>query len=567
VTPYPLLYLTVRSVRNRIRVRLQRLREPRYLIATILGAAYFAFFIIGPTMRRGAPRMMPSLATLGAVVQHGVAFFGFVTAALAWFWPLSTRPALPFTRAEVTHLFTAPIPRRQLVRYRVLRSQLGVLFGSLIVTLFLRPGGVANALPVVLGLAIFMATMNFHTTAVSLTRASHGIRRTLPRIIGGAAVLIVLITFAMHWTALKEMAAGGGKGLAAEIARLCTTGAAGVVLWPFMALGRVPIAETFQQLMLALPWALLVLALNYIWVVRMDVPIEEASAELSEKVEKIRQQGLRALRKPPTSRRTPFALAARGRHETAILWKNLISMSRVLSWTVLLRFAPLFVVFTIGLSRGRRGPETFLAFVSLFAAGFAVILGPQMVRNDLRQDLAALAVLKTWPVRGAALLRGEILAPAIVLVVIASLAVIAAGVFATDATFAARITERWSLVIAALLVIPGVVLAQLLAQNALAVTFPSWTTLGPRQAGVDVMGQRLLVMIAILLALVVSLLPAALVAGIGSGMLYLLTGRVWPVVPGALAGATLLVEVFVGSELIGAILDRTDISAVDVQES
>ena len=47
-------------------------------------------------------------------------------------------------------------------------------------------------------------------------------------------------------------------------------------------------------------------------------------------------------------------------------------------------------------------------------AAIAVLLGPQMLRNDLRQDLARLPLLKTWPVSGAALIRGEVLAPTVV---------------------------------------------------------------------------------------------------------------------------------------------------------
>ena len=49
------------------------------------------------------------------------------------------------------------------------------------------------------------------------------------------------------------------------------------------------------------------------------------------------------------------------------------------------------------------------------SAAFAILFGPQMVTGDLRRDLAHMAVIKTWPVRGAALVRGEVAAPAAVL--------------------------------------------------------------------------------------------------------------------------------------------------------
>ena len=44
-----------------------------------------------------------------------------------------------------------------------------------------------------------------------------------------------------------------------------------------------------------------------------------------------------------------------------------------------------------------------LAEIALVLALYTTILGPQLVRNDLRQDLANLPVLKTWPVTGVAL--------------------------------------------------------------------------------------------------------------------------------------------------------------------
>jgi hypothetical protein len=74
-------------------------------------------------------------------------------------------------------------------------------------------------------------------------------------------------------------------------------------------------------------------------------------------------------------------------------------------------------------------------------------------------------------------------------------------------------------------------------------------------------------MLTVMLALVVAVVPAALVAAIVAGLIYLLLGTVPIILPAVLAGAALLVEAFVGSEVIGAILERSDISAVDARES
>jgi hypothetical protein len=46
-----------------------------------------------------------------------------------------------------------------------------------------------------------------------------------------------------------------------------------------------------------------------------------------------------------------------------------------------------------------------------------------------------------------------------------------------------------------------------------------------------------------------------------------MTGTFPVVVAGVLAGGTLLVEAFIAAEIVGAFLDRSDISALDAQES
>jgi hypothetical protein len=561
----PLLYLTLCSVRNQVRVRLRRLRQPRYLIASVLGLGYFWMVFAGGIFRGGRSREMPAMPTQARVgLQLGGTVIIFVIAMAAWIMP-SSRPALPFTRSDVQYLFTAPISRRRLIRYRLLRSQLGALFGSLIMTLFFRPGSLAGGFTVFAGIAIVMAALNLYSTGVSLSRASHGARAWVPRALAAAAVAIVAATVVGRW---NELTTAFSNGSIADLERLSTSGVAGLVLWPFRSFVQLPLAESPGAFLVALPLPLVLLALSYVWVLNTNVPFEEASAELSEKLDKIRTEGIRALRKPRPSVKTPFTLSPAGRPEIGLVWKNLISMGRVLSWTTLLRFVPIIIMLAVVTSsRGGRNSTGALTVVSLAVAGFAVLLGPQMTRRDLRQDLGALAILKTWPIRGAALVRGEILAPAIVLSVIASIALVVATVMSVNTPQVADLPNRWSLLVAALCVSPGLVLSQLVAHNALAVTFPSWVTLDPRRAGIDATGQGLLVMLAALLALVIAVLPAALVAAIVGGLVYLLLGTVPIILPGLLAGIALLIESFVGTEVIGAILERSDISAVDARET
>ena len=123
--------------------------------------------------------------------------------------------------------------------------------------------------------------------------------------------------------------------------------------------------------------------------------------------------------------------------------------------------------------------------------------------------------------------------------------------------------EQWSFLVVALAIAPGLIVVQLLIQNALAVTFPSWVSIGPARGGVDVMGQRMLLMVASVVGFLVAVLPAAIVGGGVALLLRVFTRDVPIVLPGVMAAAVLLGEAVLGSELVGSILDRTDVTALD----
>src|SRR6185436_6153707 len=223
-----------------------------------------------------------------------------------------------------------------------------------------------------------------------------------------------------HWADLSTI--DTGSGVIQELGRLTSTGAAGIVMFPFKALVRLPMSETPAAFGLALLPVLAILFVNYAWVLRSDAKFEEASAELAEKVARIRK-GPQPTAPKSKALSTPFTLSLEGRPEAAILWKNLILVGRYVSLKTLLRFLPLLVIFSISLSRGggRAGVSAVFAGMSMMVFFVSVIMGPQIARNDLRQDLANLSLLRMWPVRGATLVRGEILAPAAILISLTSL--------------------------------------------------------------------------------------------------------------------------------------------------
>src|SRR5438309_8724898 len=139
-----LIYLQVQSIKNRLRVRLRRLKKPKYLVGAVVGVAYFYFFSFRNlfTGRRGAAAGVidttPREALLMFELLGALALFAMVLSA--WIFP-HERAALAFTEAEIAFLFPAPVTRRTLIHFKLVRSKIEILFTSLLLILIMRRFG------------------------------------------------------------------------------------------------------------------------------------------------------------------------------------------------------------------------------------------------------------------------------------------------------------------------------------------------------------------------------------------------------------------------------------------
>ena len=64
------LYVIVCSARNRLRMRLRRLREPRYLAGAVVGAAYLYFSFFGRLRGARSDRARADLAEAGSNLEQ-----------------------------------------------------------------------------------------------------------------------------------------------------------------------------------------------------------------------------------------------------------------------------------------------------------------------------------------------------------------------------------------------------------------------------------------------------------------------------------------------------------------
>jgi len=209
------LYIIVCSARNRTRMRLRRLREPRYLIGAIVGVAYLYFSFFGRL--RGArsnaernaarrDRTAPALSSVPGLVASGPGITGMAllfVAAVSWLAPLDSG-LLDFSEAETQFLFPAPVSRRQLLMHRMLRSQIGLLFGA--VVLGVAVPSVSGSDRLWLGLATWflMVTGKVYYTGVSLARARIRAAGARERRLAWLAPAVVLAAAAIVATAVTR---------------------------------------------------------------------------------------------------------------------------------------------------------------------------------------------------------------------------------------------------------------------------------------------------------------------------------------------------------------------------
>ena len=572
------VYLTWTSIRNRLVHQIRKSRNPRYALAVIIGVAYFYFVFWRNPRHAGHDQVFPLLTDGG----HLFALAGLVFGAIAMWLFGGDSTALAFTQAEASFLFPAPVSRRQLVAYKLIRGQLPLLFNTLIWLLLLDSG--RSALPAwARGVALWMlfCTIYLHRLGSSLVRtawAEHGSQGLRRNVLSLAVFAIVVVgvgaTLFRSAEALRQAA-----GLDARVAVLTTAivqAPARYVLWPFTALLAPVFATTTAGWLAAIPGVLIVLVVHVWWVLHTDTAFEEAAlaatAARARKIEALRGRGIAGLsgeKRAASARRAAaprsgwnIPLAPMGYPAAAIVWKNIVCLRRTSQQRQLITPVLLGVV-TGFVSASTLGPYHGIATGLLTFAAAMILMGPMMLRGDLRQDLQHLAELKTLPFSGTTIVAAEVLSVAVPLAAIQAVALIAAAVVAQAGGIA------WGPPAMRVAIAAGAIPA-LLAFNACSVTvqngapilFPGWARLGTAvPGGVEMMGQLILVM-----GLYVILLALLLLFPVGAALVAMstlhLTGPL-SVAGMMVAGSVALALELQGVvQLLGRAFDRLEPSSV-----
>src|SRR5665213_199178 len=572
-----LCYLQFHSTRNRLVTRFQRLKHPKYLFGAIAGGLYFYFYFFRYLFRSYGTGPHPTVGPLASPenalqFESLAALAVFVIVLLAWLIP-HERAALTFTEAEVAFLFPAPVTRRTLIHFKLVRSQLRIFFSTLLLALFShRLGG--SIWIHGLGSWLVLSTLNLHFLGSSFARTlllDHGVsnrlRRAVVVVVVAAASVAVWIWAKQTLPPLTDTDTTNFKSILIYAQRILNTGPALYLLYPFHLMVRPFFAPDAPAFLIALVPALLLFSLHYLWVIYSDVAFEEASVEASQKlatrIAAVRSGNWQAAKKNQKARRAWFQLAPAGPALTALLWKNLIGIRQVFSARLWIVIAVVCVVFFAGFGGATHAKNisVMAAIVIAIALGYSLLLGPQILRLDFRRDLPMADILKTFPLRGWQIALGEILAPVTVLVGFQwFLLLIGSGlVFFLPGGK----TSLWLAIVAgAAFVLPVLDFLLMLIPNAAVLLFPSWIQSGkdsPR--GVEATGQRLILAVGQLLALLLALVPGALAFSVVYFPLKIFLGPVAPVPFATLAAALVLaVEAGFGVMLLGKLFERFDVT-------
>ena len=564
------------SFKNRTLARIRRLRQARYLVSLLAAIAYFTFVFrpwrSGPRLSLLAAWAVPGEGVLDAL-EIGAAFLLTILVTLPWILP-GRRGALVFTQAEIDFLFPAPLTRKQVIDYSLMKSQVGVALSSLILGFVIARAIGGRFLGVFIVVWAIFTAMNLYSLAAGIVvsnislHGSSGFRRAwaplAPILAAGGMASWGILTGSIHLPGPEEI-----KEPVAYVLQVGTAPPLGWLLWPCRKLVH-PLFETglVRTAIALIPAALVILA-SYAWVIRSDHRYEEASAERAARRAARREARLRTGKigrlSGTRAGRPPFPLPGRASPAVALFWRSVTAAWRLSGWRpisgiVAAAMGASWIYAALFYAPEHSSGVVVATVLSLTLAAGMILMGPDMVRTDLRSDLLQIDVLKVFPVNGSLLIATVVLAPAAlitgtqILLLLTALPLVLVNI---DAWTGGEMIAAGA---GALLLAVPLNLVMSLLHNAALLLFPGWHQLGPsaHAHGVEVFGQNIVSMLLRLLSFAVVLLPAAAIAALTLFFAWPALGPASIPLAALLAGVPALLMAWLGFVIVGLLFERFD---------
>ena len=534
-----LVRLQALTLRGRVVRSLRLLRQPKYFVGAAVGTLWMLTWVGRPLLRSRVPLPTSGLDRIPAPWQSIVSLAGALVVTLAillpWLLPWG-RPGLRLREAELTLLLQAPLTRRQVIGYGLLKAGLGTLVTAAFLSWVLGSGltGRLVLFAALLALFTFWGLNGAWRSMFLLEQREHphaAARRAIVSVVGGGYV-VVLILLAGRFA--EQLIAGGAAPPAPP-------GILNALLLP----GRLLTAPLFTHdagkiLLAALPVALLAVVQLEI-VLRSRAPFEEASLEWAKANDARSAAGRRAPRSRGNRGRRwqVFELPSAGRAEVAILWKNLMRISRVplrraIAAELVLLVALVAIAWILPVY-----PAIYNILVGfgLITAATAPVFGGMSWTNDLRTELQHLELVRTWPVAPFRFVLAEVASSALLSTLVGLLGLglalagtfgarisavhgVSLGMFPKPGTLGVSTTTLAFLSVASLVpLIAGAAFAISALQNAATLFVPAWMVqTADSQRGIAAVGRNVIVGTAMFLGFAIALLPSALLVGFAAGI-------------------------------------------------
>jgi hypothetical protein len=558
-----------------------QLRQPRYVVAMLLGGLYLWFVVAA----NGNPDSSPFTSLNADGGAETVVAAVLLLLSARWWLSKPDRTALAFTPAEVHLLFPAPISRRELVQSKLVRGQLAILLNVLIWVVLLRGSGASiEGWQRGIALWILFSTFTLHRLAAALVRLSAAQNSSAGRKRAALPIVVFVVMFGtiatLLWQARPAITSSWVLGFGTVLGTVHDAlqhPAARIVLAPVQALVAPVFATSSAAWLLSLGPALLVLLLHFMWVVRTDAAFEEAALEASQE----RAKAIASLSgKQLSTKRSKRGAVARvlpmprfGHPAIMIAWKNHAAALRGGGWLRQLAiFIAVFAGSLLALQASVGMPFEAVLSITVIWGFMLLLLGPVWTRFDLRLDLRDLGTIRTLPLSGRSIVSAEIVGVSILHSITIFSLLMVPVVFAifdesTRVSALELVGAPWPAALTVLLLVPMFNLLTFTVQNGLALLYPAWVQLGTDRRGFEAMGQTMLTFgITLVVAAVALVFPAL----IGLAMAFI--GRMWwgawsvPVAT-AIALAIVLAELVPIWMALGSVFEKTEPGDVPGQKT
>ena len=548
----PLIQLLTQSFRGRVVHFARMLRHPAYLLGFLAGIAWLLFWL-GPVLlssesaELGLPRqfletsagLLPAFRILSSL---GLALL----LSILWLIQWGSQP-LTLQESEIHLLIPAPLPKRQVLQYAILKNQPRVLLGCFFMS-FLIGIGSRGFLLGFLSYWLFLTNWDLHAKARNLwiarNRELPGERAWTRRIglVGGILLYWILFISLSRKLMLAVSGSVGGSATFVQVIQAVSDAVSeswlSILLAPFVVfLGLHFTSSAVSTVFVSgLVVNLLLIVIQNEWVVRSVTRFEEAALAKARRTSELRDGSGRYRSTSLRRRRNiPFSLRFVNSPETAVLWKNLLASTRLpLRRQVLIGLLAVTALYLalmlLPMPEWMYGVFLVTGLVLFF---FFPMFAGNGCRNDFRTDLTNLEMVRSWPIASWRLFVAEIGGPVIQIglysvlgwgmTVATQLAIDSLGVkrmvllpeSLMQATSLPRVLVLGWMMLGAFPLVLSTGAMCCAVHNLLALNFPGWVPLGrKRQDAAATLGQNLLITIVIMLSMVLGLLPSALLLGV-----------------------------------------------------